>query len=1267
MLRLRGVVLAGLVVVSLGLMCGSASAAFKYSFTGALEAATGFGGLEASSVAVDDGDGRTYIADSGSGTVDVFETSSRAQLGSWDGSAVTNPPGTPAGSFGGGHVAVAANNATGDVYVLDSTNNVVDVFDSAGGYVCQITGKATPSASECNGAAGSDTPAHGFNAPHGIAVDQATGEVFVVDAFNEVVDVFSVDGAYLRQISLTSVPIGENSLYMNDIAVDDFNGRVYLGNNVTRGVYALDALSGTYVASWNGNNTPPGSFGHKNISVAAHNASGDVYVTDSEDEVTDVFAPGGEYLTQITESATGEFGGRGTAVDQANADVYISDNEVGKVYLFSALFVPDVSTGVASNVRPTSVTLNGAVNPDGVPVTACFFEYGTEGSYGQSAPCAQSPGSGASPVAVSADLSGLQEGVTYNYRLVAENANGANQSASAEITMPSPPSIDSAAAENIVSGSADLHVAINPHAAQTSYRFEYGASAEYGTSAPVPDGSIAEGLSDRTITQHVSGLQANTTYHWRVVARNIAGTTTGVDHTFIYDTGGEGLPDNRAYEMVTPPQKNGALIGHLLGLNSAPDITEDGTRVIAKSIQCFGGVGACNANREGYEGDPIELLRSTGGWVAESLVPPATQFGDNSPLLESATAGTALFLVPTRPVGEDDLVAHLPDGSFGDIGPVTAPSENVTGEPIFSSVATADLSHVVYVLAGSKWPFDATNETGNQKTFTTVYEYVGVGGAAPALVGVSGGAGSTDLISACNTSLPNGPGSSFHYNSMSANGGTVFFTAEPCASGSGANAGVPVPAATLYARIDESRTVLISGRSSSGCRSAACLGSAASKAEFQGASTDGRRVFFTSTQQLTDDATEGDENLYEYDFSRPAGENLTAVSVGDTSGGGPGVTGVEAISSDGTHVYFAATGVLTGVANSRGQVARAGAENLYVFERDASYPQGRVAFVAVLPPSDEEFGRDTTHEGPGYVGGVGTANVTPDGRFLVFLSHGRLTPDDTSTTGAVQVFRYDAQTGELVRISTGEGGFNDNGNAGVGDAGIVPSLDTFYRAGSPRPDPTMSHDGSFVFFESPVALTPRALNNVQVGTDSGQPEYAMNVYEWHEGHVYLISDGKDTSAIALGGGSARPTDGFSAVELLGSDASGANVFFATSDRLVPQDTDTQRDYYDARVCTTGDPCVAAPATPVLPCVGEGCRGAPGGPPSLASPVSASFVGAGNLAAEAKPVVKAKKTKPTRRAHGKKKGKAKKRSKGRRRVAGGRGKAVGSSRSTRRGR
>jgi hypothetical protein len=429
-----------------------------------------------------------------------------------------------------------------------------------------------------------------------------------------------------------------------------------------------------------------------------------------------------------------------------------------------------------------------------------------------------------------------------------------------------------------------------------------------------------------------------------------------------------------------------------------------------------------------------------------------------------------------------------------------------------------------------------------------------------------------------------------------------------------------VPVNELFARVDNgepgAHTVAISQPSaispappSHECKTLACVENTSNTSQFRnalfvGASSDGSRVFFTGEQQLTDSASEGSGNLYLYDFASPVGERLVDVSAGDTSGGGPRVQGVMALSGDGSHVYFVANGVLTGAANGEGQVARDGAENLYVFERDAAFPQGRVAFIAVLPEADQEE----------WVSLGRPANVTPDGRFLVFTSSGALTPDVTRSDGAQQVFRYDAQTGGLVRISIGEHGFNDDGNGGAGNAQIVLPEKIWEGAGVARTDPTMSHDGAFVFFMSPVALTPGALDSVPIAATERGPAYAENVYEYHEGQVYLISDGRDTSTIfgeACEAEVGPPQS--SSVCLLGVDGTGANVFFTTADPLVPQDTDTQLDVYDARVCTSGEPCIAASAPAAAGCVGEGCHGVPGGAPSLAGAGSAVFSGAGNLA------------------------------------------------------
>ncbi len=794
----------------------------------------------------------------------------------------------------------------------------------------------------------------------------------------------------------------------------------------------------------------------------------------------------------------------------------------------------------------------------------------------------------------------------------------------------------SAAAVNLTASSVDLEVQINPEELATTYSLEYGTSTGYGASVPGGEGSIPAGGSAVAVTVHLSGLGAEAdTYHWRVVARNASGTTTGVDHTFVYDTSGAGLPDGRAYEMVSPPVKNASLVaGQANSVGQEYDIAEDGSRLVENVVDCFGDAEACIAHRSEQYGEPFAFTRTSDGWVASALAPPATQYDQNTYWRFSADTGDALFSMPTAPFGEEDWYARESDGALSDIGPITQPSQGFLhiepGSTRAGVVATADLSHVVYTIEDARWPFDPTP---SEPETNSLYENE-TGNSQPSLVGVRGGPGSDELISTCETRL-GGQGLEVadHYDALSADGRTVYFIAEPCEP---PHSGKAPPVSELYARVEQARTVGISQRSPTEC-TGECAGSAPRAAEFQGASSDGSKAFFTSPQQLINGASEDSSssdagrqctetlagasgcNLYEYDFDSPAGRNLILVSGGDGSvggsqvAGGPRVQNVMALSPDGSHVYFVAKGILTRVANDMGQSAQDGAENLYVSERDATYPQGHVAFIAALSDAPSTEGQDA--DSGQWREGIGRTNVTPDGRFLVFTSHLALTADDTRPEGPVQVYRYDAATGQLVRISIGEDGFNDNGNGGAGDASTVIPLEGWaVRAGAQRADPTMSDDGSFVFFRSPVALAPGALEDVLVPVPDGPPTFAENVYEWHEGHVYLISDGRDATV----------SSGKSSVLLLGSDASGANVFFTTADPLVAQDTDTQIDIYDARICTASEPCIPS-SPPVTSCQGEACHGTPVGAPALSAPTSATFSGAGNFAPPTtNPAVKVKK-------------------------------------------
>ncbi|MGC2375092.1 MAG: hypothetical protein WA484_14560 [Solirubrobacteraceae bacterium] len=87
-------------------------------------------------------------------------------------------------------------------------------------------------------------------------------------------------------------------------------------------------------------------------------------------------------------------------------------------------------------------------------------------------------------------------------------------------------------ASNVTQLSATLNGTINPKGDPTSYHFQYGPSGAYGTSIPIPDAYVPVNELDDPVTQVLSGLQPDTTYHFALVANSPAGMSVGTDETF---------------------------------------------------------------------------------------------------------------------------------------------------------------------------------------------------------------------------------------------------------------------------------------------------------------------------------------------------------------------------------------------------------------------------------------------------------------------------------------------------------------------------------------------------------------------------------------------------------------------------------------------------------------------------------------------------------------------------------------------------------------
>ena len=490
------------------------------------------------------------------------------------------------------------------------------------------------------------------------------------------------------------------------------------------------------------------------------------------------------------------------------------------------------------------------------------------------------------------------------------------------------------------------------------------------------------------------------------------------------------LPDCRAYEKVSPAYTESAILTEYYALSP------EGSRVVVGSLGSFAGAEGGLLNSTTITTEAYLLSRTKAGWVPVSLSPPSSKYRGGGGLLDtSADLDSSLWALETlvQPKETYDFYIERPLGTFVEIGPL-APGGGSVSRDHYSG-ASDDLSRVLFTTPqGSRWPFDATASGG------TLYEYVGLeqpdetGEREPDLVGVEGARGSKALIGRCGTRLgsssteeePNGFGS--EYNAVSASGQRVFFTAigadhDAC--------GFPQsPVDELFVREEapfpatapapEMRTLPLS------CPPAPLLPCA--DANFEGASRDGSKVFFTSTGKLVEGASEdrasgsaqecsattpgaGGCNLYEDELGESGGslsQQLVAVSAGSAD---PEVQGVARISEDGSHVYFVAEGELTEASNALGHSALAGADNLYV------YADGHVSFIATLAPGDAA---DWAHDDNRPVLASG------EGRFLVFTSEADLT-DEGIAAGRRQVFQYDADTGALVRASIGEEGFNDDG------------------------------------------------------------------------------------------------------------------------------------------------------------------------------------------------------------------------------------------------
>ena len=190
---------------------------------------------------------------------------------------------------------------------------------------------------------------------------------------------------------------------------------------------------------------------------------------------------------------------------------------------------PVAITTPASNITSALATLNGTLDPHGLP-TLVYFQYGTTTSYGHTTPSQSQTGSTFRNI--SANISGLNANTTYHFRIVATNSGGIRYGSDVTfttLTATGPPVVTTTAATNMASFSATLNGSLDPHGLTTTIHFQYGTTTSYGLTTAV---QTQTGSTFRNVAANISGLSASTIYHFRIVATNSAGTTYGGDRTF---------------------------------------------------------------------------------------------------------------------------------------------------------------------------------------------------------------------------------------------------------------------------------------------------------------------------------------------------------------------------------------------------------------------------------------------------------------------------------------------------------------------------------------------------------------------------------------------------------------------------------------------------------------------------------------------------------------------------------------------------------------
>jgi hypothetical protein len=1115
--------------------------------------------------------------------------------------------------------AVAVDQSSGAVYVVDQARNRVTKFSSSGQFLFMVgkevnQGGGTPSTpgnictvehlenGDTCGAGGLGTGPGEFSSPQSIAVD-SSGIVWVGD--EDRITSFSSAGVPGSEIALPGA--GATASLALDSA-----GNFFVKSANLPGIRKLEAGTGILLETLD--------LDGQALTVTL-DAADNVFIGDGTSPYRfKIYNPAGQQIFQFgAGQVLGEPKGNALAIGEGAEKLYVASNSTNEPERVVQAFPlpepgPLPENQHVENLLPTTATLAATLNPEGSETTY-HFEWGTSESYGNSTPTATLPSSGFEPEDVKADLEKLIPDTTYHFRLVATNhCNPSEPSeectvAGPDTTFTTPPAvlINPQWATDITANSAILHAELNPLGVEAEAWLEYGTSESYGQVLPLAN--LGSGFDPVKRQAFLTGLQTSTTYYYRFVARDerdgVVYTVKGSGRSFTTQFGGLGfgLADNRVWELVSPPNKHGARL--LGGGENHLQASADGEGIAYQSKL------SSEADPEGNRAPEasMSLARrdAAGSWYSQDITPPndrATGFApgngteyklfssdlsealleprSGTPLSPQASERTPYLRENTDPpvytplvTGKEPFANVSPDIEFGGVGKLVPGVALVGASPDFQHFALKS---------------DVPLVEGTSVSTATLYEWSS-GQINPVSVLPAGEGGA--LVGA---SLV-GSGRGSVRGAVSEDGSRVFWTTGDASD----------PTA-LYVRdtvAEESGRLDVVQPGG---------GAGVARPVFQGASADGTVVFFTDSRRLTEASSSEGPDLYRCEL--PPGSitsgcaTLTDISVPTSDDEGAEVQGVAAaITDSGEAIYFVARGVLDEVPNQVGDGAVSGEPNFYLWQEGDG-----IRFIATLSENDEtNWGRSLASAARNL-----SATASPSGRYLAFMSERSLTGydnrDATSGEPAQEVFRYDASADRLECVSCKPTGARPRGAippmseslanpiglwGGQRAAATIPqAISLSLATGITLYRPRAVLDNGRVFFNAVDSLVP-ADSNGQWDVYQHEP---MGVGDC------LSSSGGASISRSAGGCVSLISSGTAEEEAAFFDASetGNDAFFWTSAQLSVLDEDNEVDIYDARVDG-----VEATRPVFTECLGEACQPPPRAP-SDSTPASAAFNGPGNL-------------------------------------------------------